>query len=57
LDRRVGSVEELRREVVAWEEERNERQVDVKWRFTTADARIKPRRLYPVLQWPRTVAW
>jgi hypothetical protein len=52
LDRRVGSVEELRREVVALEEERNERQVDVKWRFTTADAR-----LYPVLQWPRTVAW
>jgi hypothetical protein len=29
------------------EEERNERGVEVKWRFTTADARIKLHRLYP----------
>ena len=40
----------MRREVAAWEEERNERQVEVKWQFTTADARVKLRRLYPVLQ-------
>ncbi len=50
LDRRIGSDEELRREVSAWEEERNERQVGVDWQFTTADARIKLRRLYPVIQ-------
>jgi hypothetical protein len=50
LDRRIGDTEELRREVGAWEEERNERGVEVQWRFTTADARIKLRRLYPVLQ-------
>jgi hypothetical protein len=50
LDRRIGDTEELRREVGAWEEERNERGVEVRWRFTTADARIKLRRLYPVLQ-------
>jgi hypothetical protein len=50
LDRRIGGAEELRREVEAWEEERNERGVGVQWRFTTADARIKLRRLYPVLQ-------
>ena len=50
LDRRIGDAEELRREVDAWEEERNERGVEVRWRFTTADARIKLRRLYPVLQ-------
>ena len=31
----------------AWEAERNERQVGVDWRFTTADARIKLKRLYP----------
>jgi hypothetical protein len=50
LDRRIGSAEELRREVAAWEEERNERAVEVRWRFTTADARIKLQRLYPSLQ-------
>src|SRR3982751_2237257 len=49
LDRRIESREELEREVAAREEERNERQVGVKWRFTTADARIKLRHLYPVL--------
>jgi hypothetical protein len=36
--------------VGAWEDDRNERAVEVRWRFTTADARIKLRRLYPVLQ-------
>jgi hypothetical protein len=36
--------------VAAWEEERNERQVEVRWRFTTADARIKLRHLYPSIQ-------
>lgn len=50
LDRRIGSSDELRREVSAWEEERNERQVGVNWQFTTADARIKLRKLYPVNQ-------
>ena len=50
LDRRIGSREELEREVAAWEEGRNERQVEVDWQFTTADARIKLRRLYPAIQ-------
>jgi hypothetical protein len=49
LDRRIGDATGLRREVAAWEEERNERGVEVRWRFTTADARIKLRRLYPAL--------
>jgi len=47
LDRRIGSIERLRQVVAAWEAERNERMVGVDWRFTTADARIKLRRLYP----------
>ena len=50
LGRRVASAEELGREVAAWEEERNERAVEIRWRFTTADARIKLHRLYPSLQ-------
>jgi hypothetical protein len=50
LDRRIGTREELEAAVGAWEAERNERGVEVKWRFTTADARIKLHRLYPSLQ-------
>ena len=50
LVRRIETREELEREVEAREEERNERQVGVKWRFTTADARIKLRHLYPAVQ-------
>jgi hypothetical protein len=49
LARRIETREELEREVAVWEEERNERGVEIRWRFTTADARIKLRRLYPVL--------
>jgi hypothetical protein len=50
LDRRIGSAEELQREVGVWEADRNERAVEVRWRFSTADARIKLHRLYPSLQ-------
>jgi DDE superfamily endonuclease len=50
LDRRIETAEELRREVAAWEEPRNDRAAEVQWRFTTADARIKLRHLYPSLQ-------
>jgi hypothetical protein len=50
LDRRIETREELEREVAAWEEDRNERMVEVVWQFTTADARIKLHRLYPATQ-------
>jgi hypothetical protein len=50
LDRRIETAEALCREVAAWEEPRNERAAEVQWRFTTADARIKLRHLYPSLQ-------
>jgi hypothetical protein len=50
LGRRIGSRAELAREVGAWEEERNERQVEVHWQFTTSKARIKLRKLYPSIQ-------
>lgn len=35
------------REVTAWETERNQTQATINWRFTTKDARIKLKRLYP----------
>jgi hypothetical protein len=49
LDRRIETRGELERQVAAWEEARNEEGVGVRWRFTTADARIKLRRLYPTI--------
>jgi uncharacterized small protein (DUF1192 family) len=49
LDRRIGSQTELAREVAAWQAKRNGREVGINWRFTTADARIKLKHLYPSL--------
>jgi len=50
LNRRIGSMARLRQVVSAWEDERNEREVGVDWQFTTAEARVKLRRLYPAHQ-------
>jgi hypothetical protein len=50
LGRRIGSMEELRSEVEAWQGERNDRAVEIDWQFTTADARVKLRHLYPQFQ-------
>jgi DDE superfamily endonuclease len=47
LDRRLPNRATLAREVGAWEQERNTRASTIDWRFTTADARIKLKRLYP----------
>jgi len=49
LDRRIASAEEMERQVEAWQEDRNDREVGIQWRFTTADARIKLRKLYPTI--------
>ena len=49
LGRRIDDRLLLEREVAAWEEQRNGQAVRVDWQFTTADARIKLKRLYPVL--------
>ena len=50
LSRRIGTREALDQEVQAWQVRRNEDAVTVNWRFTTADARIKLKRLYPSLE-------
>ncbi len=47
VNRRIGSRDELEREVAAWQAQRNARIVRINWRFTTEDARIKLKRLYP----------
>ena len=43
------SIEELTTAIAAWERSRNETKSGINWRFTTADARIKLRKLYPVI--------
>ena len=48
LDQRIGSLAKLQRLVEPWENDRNERRVEARWRFRTADARIKLHQLYPV---------
>lgn len=49
LDRRIPDKESLQRELAAWEEQRNRESLKIDWQFTTADARIKLKRLYPSL--------
>jgi hypothetical protein len=49
LDRRIPDLETLRNSIAAWENDRNNRQAKINWRFSTADARIKLKHLYPKL--------
>ena len=49
LDRRLPDKDALTRAVAAWESERNAKSVTVEWRFTTDDARIKLKKLYPTI--------
>jgi transposase len=50
LGQRIGDERTLRRRVKTWEKDRNHRTKTIDWRFETADARIKLRRLYPKIQ-------
>jgi hypothetical protein len=50
LDRRLADRVTLEREVAAWQAARNATGRGVDWRFTTADARIKLKHLYPATQ-------
>jgi hypothetical protein len=47
LDRRIDSKEAMEREIATWEKDRNNACAGIDWRFTTTDARIKLKRLYP----------
>jgi hypothetical protein len=50
LDQRIADKATLVSEVEAWQARRNAARVTIDWRFTTAEARIKLKRLYPVLK-------
>ena len=47
LSRRIDNIDEIKKEVKAWQEARNNKKAKIKWQFTTEDARVKLRRLYP----------
>ncbi|RJY06351.1 hypothetical protein D5R81_17910 [Parashewanella spongiae] len=49
LNRRIPDQETLNTEVEAWITERNESKAKMNWQFTTEEARIKLKKLYPVL--------
>ena len=49
LDRRIPDQQVLKVEVEAWEADRNRKHARADWQFTTTDARVKLRRLYPAL--------
>ena len=50
LSRRIARQDTLKRQIAAWEDTRNACTTRVHWQFTTQDARIKLRSLYPSLQ-------
>ena len=50
LKRRMDNIETVRKEVLAWQKFRNNKNAKVNWQFTTENARIKLSRLYPTLE-------
>jgi hypothetical protein len=49
LDLRIPDIAAMQSEVAAWERDRNNSSKKIDWQFTTHDARIKLKRLYPKL--------
>jgi len=50
LNQRIADQAHLQREAEAWQQRRNQKAVTVDWRFTTEDARIKLKHLYPSIE-------
>jgi hypothetical protein len=50
LNRRIDSINEIQQQVEAWQNDRNNKTATIKWRFSTEDARIKLRKLYPTFE-------
>jgi hypothetical protein len=47
LNRRIGDIDQLRRDIAVWEQARNAHKATVQWRFTLSAARTKLKHLYP----------
>lgn len=50
IGKRVGSEEELKKQIAAYQERRNKKEIKIDWQFTTKDARVKLKRLYPPIK-------
>lgn len=50
IKKRVASEEELKRQIAAYQERRNKKEVKIDWQFTAKDARVKLKRLYPPIK-------
>jgi hypothetical protein len=50
LNRRIGDEASLVQEIASWEDKRNHSKATVNWQFTTQDARIKLKKLYPSIE-------
>jgi hypothetical protein len=48
IDRRIANIDKLNQEIIAWKDDYNHKRNVVNWQFSTDDARIKLKRLYPV---------
>ena len=49
LCRRIPDQETLKREVQAWQNRRNQQRATIQWQFTTQEARIKLKKIYPTI--------
>jgi len=47
LNRHIATIEEIKEEVQAWQEHRNNKNCKINWQFTNVDARTKLKQLYP----------
>ena len=47
LNRHISTIEEIKREVKAWQNDRNAKNSKINWQFTTKESRVKLKRLYP----------
>ena len=47
LNRHIPTIDQITKEVVVWQEYRNNKDAVINWQFTNKDARIKLKRLYP----------
>jgi hypothetical protein len=49
LNRRIGTIQEMKSEVNAWQQERNNKETKINWQFTNDKARLKLKKLYPTI--------
>ncbi len=50
IKKRVGNEEELKKQIAAYQERRNQQEIKIDWQFTAKDARVKLKRLYPPIK-------